>query len=310
MVDMKEINKRINNIKDNNKEAKEGYFSNNYEINDYYGLRNLMDAVKEQLNCTVLRMIYAYPDPNVSAEWSTKEIRDRYRNMIHDAEKHGLENMHISNSNKFTVDGVDFWMAIDGKKNEITIEKAIEDGPWEEVFSKNFDSTLEMLDFYMDAIDANYRMPELADIYFEDEREETFRVTFADEKVNPEYEQFFYSEDEAVAYAEEHIDLGPTVYIETVEGEEFELHNDYLDLVYARKRGYDFLEKMAEDNNEKYYEIVEDTYEYDNGLILIAYFDEEHEHEKYHHCIDLDNLEFYQDETSHEDGPEFDDDER
>lgn len=169
MVDVKEISKRMNMIKENNKEAKEGYFSNKYEINDYYGLRNLMDAVKEQLNSTVLRMIYAYPDPNVSAEWSTKEIRDRYRGMIHDAEKYGLEKMYITSSNKFTVDGVDFWMEIDGKKNNITIEKAIENGPWEEVFSKDFDSTIEMLDFYMDAIDANYRMPELADIYLEED---------------------------------------------------------------------------------------------------------------------------------------------
>ena len=200
-----------------------------------------MDTVKEQLNTTVLRMIYAYPDPNVSAEWSTKEIRDRYRSMIHDAAKHGLENMYISNCNKFTVDGVDFWMEIDGKKNNITIEKAVEDNPWEEVFSKDFDSTLEMLDFWMDAVDAEYRMPELADIYLEEGEHETYRVTFDSGLANPRYEQFFNTEEEAVDYAIKHIGFGPTVYVETIDGEEFELQNDALEDAKAS-----YLEYVAE----------------------------------------------------------------
>ena len=50
------------------------------------------------------------------------------------------------------------------------------------------------------------------------------------------------------------------------------------------------LEKIAKDNNEKYYEIVEDTYEYKNGMILIIYFDKEKTQEKEHICINLEEI--------------------
>lgn len=54
------------------------------------------------------------------------------------------------------------------------------------------------------------------------------------------------------------------------------------------------LEKYFEDyikkHNIKYYEVVEDSYEYENGLLLIIYKDEKHEVEDYHICIDLDNI--------------------
>lgn len=55
-------------------------------------------------------------------------------------------------------------------------------------------------------------------------------------------------------------------------------------------KGKEYLERIAKSNGEKYYEIVEDTYEYPNGLMLITYNDEAHEDEKDHICIDLDNL--------------------
>lgn len=54
--------------------------------------------------------------------------------------------------------------------------------------------------------------------------------------------------------------------------------------------GKEWLEHIAEENNYKYFEIVEDSYEYKNGLMLIAYEDEKHEVELEHTCIDLDNL--------------------
>lgn len=55
-------------------------------------------------------------------------------------------------------------------------------------------------------------------------------------------------------------------------------------------RGEEWLRHIAEENKYKYIEIVEDSYEYDNGLMLIAYEDEKHEVELEHICIDLDNL--------------------
>lgn len=42
--------------------------------------------------------------------------------------------------------------------------------------------------------------------------------------------------------------------------------------------------------NDKYYEIIEDSYEYKNGLLLIIYDDKEHEHEKTHYCINIDAM--------------------
>lgn len=47
------------------------------------------------------------------------------------------------------------------------------------------------------------------------------------------------------------------------------------------------LEQYARDNNIKHYEIVEDSYEFENGLLFIAYDDENHEFEDFHFCIDV-----------------------
>lgn len=51
--------------------------------------------------------------------------------------------------------------------------------------------------------------------------------------------------------------------------------------------GEKHLREVAKSNNEECYEIVEDTYEYENGLLLIAYCDEDYECEKYILSIDL-----------------------
>ena len=56
------------------------------------------------------------------------------------------------------------------------------------------------------------------------------------------------------------------------------------------EKAYAYLEQYANDCNEENYEIVEDSYEYENGLLLIVYSDEEHEHEDYHICIDIDDF--------------------
>lgn len=42
--------------------------------------------------------------------------------------------------------------------------------------------------------------------------------------------------------------------------------------------------------NDKHYEIVEDSYEYDNGLLLIIYNDKEHENEREHYCVNVDSF--------------------
>ena len=44
---------------------------------------------------------------------------------------------------------------------------------------------------------------------------------------------------------------------------------------------------------DMYYEIVEDSYEYHNGIILIIYYDKNHEYEREHICVDVDNFKSY-----------------
>ena len=62
-----------------------------------------------------------------------------------------------------------------------------------------------------------------------------------------------------------------------------------LDLKYKENYSiaYKYLEEYAKEENAKYYEIVEDSYEFDYGLMLIVYDDKEHEFENYHICIDI-----------------------
>lgn len=57
------------------------------------------------------------------------------------------------------------------------------------------------------------------------------------------------------------------------------------------KEKYEKAEKYFKDiiqkNNIKYYDIVEDTYKFENGLILIVYEDKEHQYEKDIFCVDV-----------------------
>ena len=50
--------------------------------------------------------------------------------------------------------------------------------------------------------------------------------------------------------------------------------------------GREILQQYVNDCNLKNYEIVEDTYEYDNGIRLIVYEDADCEIENYHICIE------------------------
>lgn len=49
---------------------------------------------------------------------------------------------------------------------------------------------------------------------------------------------------------------------------------------------YNYLEDYAKEDNANYYDIVEDSYAFDYGLMLIVY-DEDHECEDYHICINV-----------------------
>lgn len=53
---------------------------------------------------------------------------------------------------------------------------------------------------------------------------------------------------------------------------------------------YKYLEQYAKENNAEYFEIVEDSYEYEHGLMLIVYHDKDREDEDYHICIDVSTM--------------------
>lgn len=59
---------------------------------------------------------------------------------------------------------------------------------------------------------------------------------------------------------------------------------------FQYESAYKYLVTIAEQNNEKYFEIVEDTYKVENGLLLIVYSDVEHTQEVYNVLIDVDTL--------------------
>ncbi|MGN1327399.1 MAG: hypothetical protein ACI4VQ_04945 [Clostridia bacterium] len=49
----------------------------------------------------------------------------------------------------------------------------------------------------------------------------------------------------------------------------------------------EYFNKIIKEKNIKNYEIVEDSYEYENGLMLIIYEDKKHEIELEHICIEV-----------------------
>ena len=67
----------------------------------------------------------------------------------------------------------------------------------------------------------------------------------------------------------------------------WEKYNYYKNYEIGKK----LLEKIVKAQHIEHYEIVEDSYEYEYGLMLIVYNDEKHEEEVYHICIDLEELE-------------------
>lgn len=52
-------------------------------------------------------------------------------------------------------------------------------------------------------------------------------------------------------------------------------------------KAHEYLEKYAKKNGAEHFEIVEESYEYEHGLVLIVYHDKEHQYEDYSVCIDV-----------------------
>lgn len=70
-------------------------------------------------------------------------------------------------------------------------------------------------------------------------------------------------------------------------------HKYYLEKTIPKRkmeRAKRYLENIAKEKEAKYYEIVEDTYKYVNGLSLIIYEDENREYEQYFMCVNVDEF--------------------
>lgn len=70
-------------------------------------------------------------------------------------------------------------------------------------------------------------------------------------------------------------------------------HKYYLEKTIPKRkmeRAKKYLENIAKEKEAKYYEIVEDTYKYANGLSLIIYEDENREYEQYFMCVNVDEF--------------------
>lgn len=80
-------------------------------------------------------------------------------------------------------------------------------------------------------------------------------------------------------------------YGEYIQGECLDSYiEDIPKLSSSYDKAYNHLMSIVKNENIQFFEIVEDSYEYENGLILIVYLDREHEHEKTHYCVDIDKF--------------------
>lgn len=185
MIDMKEINKRINECERTNINLKEDPTFDVSHAVQFYNLRNLMDEVKTEMQMQLIVAMWNYDRPNEIDGLTAKEIRENTRRMFKEAEKYGLEDMSISNNHCFYINDQEFAINFSSRFNTMTIDKFVENTnpnitnrqfDFEQIYSKQFDSTLDMVNAYFDIIDSDYQLvKDLVNNYIHCEtREEVF----------------------------------------------------------------------------------------------------------------------------------------
>lgn len=182
MVDLSSINAKIKEIKRMNNSEKENPHDCPRHVNDYFGLRNLLHEVKQSLQQEVSYITYSYRNPFVPEGFSRNDIRNTYRKMINDAEKYVLEDMSIYSRDLLNIDNKDCMIEFNTKDCKLTISENVRgEDEWagthyEEIYSKQFDNTLDMLNAYFDIVDSDYQLvKDLVNNYIHCEtREEVF----------------------------------------------------------------------------------------------------------------------------------------
>ena len=182
MVDLKKINSRVKEIKAVNDARKEDPHGALGHVGEYYGLRNLLDEVKEELNSQVAQIVYGYEDPHVPSGFTKEVVRERFRSMVGNAEHYGLEDMRIENRDFQKIDGRDFCIEFSSKDRNLIVEERVRGKDewsgthYEELYSKQFNNTLDMINAYFDIVDSDYQLvKDLVNNYIECEtREEVF----------------------------------------------------------------------------------------------------------------------------------------
>lgn len=185
MIDMTEINKRINECKLTNKNLKEDPVFDVSNANQFYNLRNLMMAVGQEMEMQLQIVIWNYESPKEINGWTAEHIRENARRMFKEAEKYGLENMSISNNHRFNINDQEFVLNFSALSNTMTIDKFVENTnpnitnrqfDFEQIYSKQFNNTLDMVNAYFDIIDSDYQLvKDLVNNYIHCEtREEVF----------------------------------------------------------------------------------------------------------------------------------------
>ncbi len=162
MIDMKDINKRLKEIKATNDARKENPYFTIGHVNEFYGLRNLIDEVKSAMQSEISQIVYSYKNPQIPEGFTLEGIRDTYREMISDAAKYGLEDMSIANRDNITINDQKCVIELDTKDNALSIgqwvpgEDAYAGSKYKELYSKQFYNVIDMLNAYFDIVDKDY----------------------------------------------------------------------------------------------------------------------------------------------------------
>lgn len=161
MVDMKNINARVNELKATNKLLKDDASFDVSHAQQFFQLRNLMQETQKEMKFQLQNGIWNYENPKEIGGWNAKSIRENIRSMFEEAQKWGLEDMRLDSSRVVEVNGKDFLISLENKT--LTIIEQF--GDCKEVGKFSIDSNYHMVEFYFSMIDNNFEI--IRDFYEE-----------------------------------------------------------------------------------------------------------------------------------------------
>lgn len=163
MINMKDINKRLKEIKATNDARKENPNFTIAHVNEFYSLRNLLDEVEKSINIEVSAIIYSYKSPKIPDGFTLDEVRGSFKEMIEEADGRGwLDGMRINHRDNIKINDQNCVVELSSKNNTITIGqwvpgKDIYSGTeFKELYENRYNSTYKMLEAYFDIVDKDY----------------------------------------------------------------------------------------------------------------------------------------------------------